>query len=116
VSRVPSKTTGDVCLDCEDSALSALDLASARLGAVRRRGGGCPTDRRSLPGARNGRRLGLNRRPFGGCRLTKLSFIFAGCRGLLKKLPKNVTWHSDCSSDWITLHVGGPKRYRWLRG
>jgi hypothetical protein len=26
----------------EDSALSALDLASARLGVVRPRGGGCP--------------------------------------------------------------------------
>jgi SAM-dependent methyltransferase len=53
----------------DDSALSALDLASARLGAVRRRPGGCPAGGRSLPGARNGRRLGLNRRPFGGCRL-----------------------------------------------
>jgi hypothetical protein len=63
-----SKPTGEVRLIVKGSALSTFDLASARLGAVRRRGGGGPAGGRSLPGARNGRRLGLNRRPFGGCR------------------------------------------------
>ena len=55
-------------LIADDLALQAFDAGSTRLGAVRRRGGGCPTGGGSLPGARTGRRLGFNRRPFGGCR------------------------------------------------
>ena len=43
------------------------DLACARLGAFRRRTGGGHADGPSLPGARNGRRFGLNQRPSGGC-------------------------------------------------
>ena len=45
----------------KSSALSTFDLASACLGAVRRRAGGSQADGSSLPRARCGRRLGLNR-------------------------------------------------------
>src|SRR5271167_4301087 len=56
-------------LIAKSSALSTFDLASACLGAVRRRAGGNQADGSVLPGARNGRRLGLNRQQSGGCRL-----------------------------------------------
>ena len=53
----------------KSSALSTFDLASACLGAVRRRAGGSQADGSSLPRARCGRRLDLNRQQSGGCRL-----------------------------------------------
>ena len=53
----------------EDLAFRTFDAASAGLDAVRRRAGGGQADGPGLPGTRNGGRLGLNRRPSGGCRL-----------------------------------------------
>jgi hypothetical protein len=39
-------------------------------------------------------------------RTNQAKFRLRGTWGLIEKTPKNVTWSSDCSSDWITLHVG----------
>ena len=50
-------------------ALSTFDLASACFGALRRQAGGSQANDSGLPEAGNGRSLGLNRLPFGGCRL-----------------------------------------------
>ena len=55
----------------KSSALSLFDLASACLGVVRRRAGGSQADGSGLPGARNGRRLGVNRQQSGGCRIKR---------------------------------------------
>ena len=46
-----------------------FEAASTRLGGVRRWANGDSTNVSGLPGARNGRRLDLNRQPSGGCRL-----------------------------------------------
>ena len=69
VSRVRQNPQEKCVLIAKSSALSTFDLASACLGAVRRRAGGNQADGSGLPGARNGRRLGLNRQQSGGCRL-----------------------------------------------
>ena len=53
-------------------ALSTFDLASACLGALRRQAGGSQANGSGLPEAGNGRSLGLNRLPFGGCRVDML--------------------------------------------
>ena len=58
------------CVLIADSlALSTFDLASACFGALRRQAGGSQANDSGLPEAGNGRSLGLNRLPFGGCRL-----------------------------------------------
>src|SRR5271166_2296146 len=67
VSRVRQNPQEKCVLIAKSSALSTFDLASACLGAVRRRAGGNQADGSGL--ARNGRRLGLNRQQSGGCRL-----------------------------------------------
>jgi hypothetical protein len=54
------------------------EAASARLDAVRRRPGGVPVDGPRLSGARNGRRFGLSRPPFGGCRFIRLPATAVG--------------------------------------
>ena len=69
VSRVRQNPQEKCVLIAKSSALSTFDLASACLGAVRRRAGGNQADGSGLPGARNGRRLSLNRQQSGGCRL-----------------------------------------------
>ncbi len=53
----------------EDLAFRTFDAASAGLDAVRRRAGGGSADGPGLPGTRNERRFGLDRRPSGGCRM-----------------------------------------------
>ena len=64
-------------MTAKSSALSLFDLASACLGVVRRRAGGSQAEGSRLPGARNRRRLGVNRQQSGGCRL-KAGSTFAG--------------------------------------
>ncbi len=54
-------------------ALSTFDLASACFGALRRQAGGSQANDSGLPEAGNGRSLGLNRLPFGGCRLNEIT-------------------------------------------
>jgi hypothetical protein len=64
------KNQQETCvLTAKSSALSPFDLASACLGVVRRRAGGSQAERSRLPGARNRRRLGVNRQQSGGCRI-----------------------------------------------
>ncbi|MGO9758546.1 MAG: hypothetical protein ACLPNY_18245 [Roseiarcus sp.] len=53
----------------DDLALQAFGAAPAHVDALRRRAGGGQANGAGLPGTRNGRRLGLSRRPSGGCRL-----------------------------------------------
>jgi hypothetical protein len=69
VSRVRQNPQEKCVLIAKSSALSTFDLASACLGAVRRRAGGSQADGSSLPRARCGRRLDLNRQQSGGCRV-----------------------------------------------
>ena len=69
MSRVRQNPQEKCVLIAKSSALSTFDLASACLGAVRRRAGGSQADGSSLPRARCGRRLDLNRQQSGGCRL-----------------------------------------------
>ena len=69
VSRVLQNQQEKCVLTAKSSALSPFDLASACLGAVRRRAGGSQADGSSSPRARCGRRLDLNRQQSGGCRL-----------------------------------------------
>jgi hypothetical protein len=59
-------------LIADSLALSTFDLASACFGALRRQAGGSQANDSGLPEAGNGRSLGLNRLPFGGCRLKAL--------------------------------------------
>jgi hypothetical protein len=69
VSRVLQNQQETCVLTAKSSALSLFDLASACLGVVRRRAGGSQAEGSRLPGARNRRRLGVNRQQSGGCRL-----------------------------------------------
>jgi hypothetical protein len=71
VSRVRQNPQEKCVLIAKSSALSTFDLASACLGAVRRRAGGSQADGSSLPRARCGRRLDLNRQQSGGCRVSR---------------------------------------------
>ena len=59
VSRVRQNPQEKCVLIAKSSALSTFDLASACLGAVRRRAGGSQADGSGLQRARNGRRLAL---------------------------------------------------------
>jgi lysophospholipase L1-like esterase len=74
----------------DDLELSAFDIASARLAAVRRRAGGGQAvglkNGPGLPGARNGRSLRLNRRPSGGCRIKSDAHVNAKSVGPLTKI------------------------------
>ena len=78
-------------LIAKSSALSTFDLASSYVGAVRRRAGGSQADGSSLPRARCGRRLDLNRQQSGGCRSSSVkrehampkSEFFAGIYDLI---------------------------------
>jgi hypothetical protein len=53
----------------------------------------------------------------GFSRTNQAKFHLRGVWGVIKKTPENVTWSVDCSSDWITLHVGGTQTLQvaaWL--
>ena len=78
VSRVLQNQQEKCVLTAKSSALSPFDLASACLGAVRRRAGGSQAEGSGLPGARNRRRLGVNRQQSGGCRLRGLNVVGGG--------------------------------------
>ena len=73
MSRVLQNQQETCVLTAKSSALSLFDLASACLGVVRRRAGGSQAEGSRLPGARNRRRLGVNRQQSGGCRLRSLA-------------------------------------------
>jgi hypothetical protein len=77
-TRVRQNPQEKCVLIVKSSALSTFDLASACLGAVRRRAGGSQADGSSLPRARCGRRLGLNRQQSGGCRLNTATLAIQG--------------------------------------
>ncbi len=71
VSPVRQNPQEKCVLIADSLALSTFDLASAYLGALRRQAGGSQANDSGLPEAGNGRSLGLNRLPFGGCRLRR---------------------------------------------
>ena len=88
----------------EDLAFRTFDAASAGLDAVRRRAGGGSADGPGLPGTRNGRRFGLNRRPSGGCRI---GMIFAArvCRPLRGILVGSHTHCVEQQGNWGAFSV-----------
>jgi hypothetical protein len=99
VSRVRQNPQEKCVLIAKSSALSTFDLASACLGAVRRRAGGSQADGSSLPRARCGRTLDLKPGAIRRMSVKEIHLPEGGQVGVA--VIAGLYFGRECSSRWL---------------